>query len=239
MTAVLRQAPLPLEFGAARRFDNFIVGANGAALQALRALAPAAPPVYLWGPAGSGKTHLLEAAAQAWCEDGGRVGAFGPDIALPWTHDERRTLVVLDDCHAYDHARQHAAFTLFVEAAASATPIIAAGNVPPVDLRLRDDLRSRLGWGLVYALVPPVEADVRAALGRESARRGIALSAEVLDYLLVHFERDLTHLMALLDRLDGYALAAQRTVTVPLLRRMLEQQGQGDVAAATARPPRV
>jgi DnaA family protein len=222
MTAALRQAPLPFGFAPLRQFGNFIPGANGAAVEALMRLAAPSPAVYLWGPAGSGKTHLLEAAAAAAQAEGGRVGAFGPGVALPWTADERRTLVVLDDCHAFDAARQHAAFVLFVEAEASGVAIVAAGRVPPVDLPLRDDLRSRLGWGLVCALEPLAEADARAAVRREAERRGIALADEVLDYLLVRLARDLTHLMALLDRLDAYALAAQRAVTVPLVRRMLE-----------------
>jgi DnaA family protein len=98
-----------------------------------------------------------------------------------------------------------------------------------VDLPLRDDLRSRLGWGHVFALQPLAEGETRAALRREADRRGIWLSDEVMDYLLTRFARDLGHLMALLDRLDGFALAEQRPVTVPLLKKMLaEQTGRAD-----------
>ena len=88
---------------------------------------------------------------------------------------------------------------------------------------MRDDLRTRLAWGLVYRLVPPTDEQMRALLRREAERRGIALGADTLDYLLSHSERDLTHLMALLDRLDRYALSAKRAVTLPLLRQMLAE----------------
>ena len=100
----------------------------------------------------------------------------------------------------------------------------AAGRLPPVDLPLRDDLRSRLGWGHVFALQPLAEAETRAALRREADRRGIFLPDEVMDYLLTRFQRDMTHLMGLLDRLDGFALAEHRHVTVPLLKKMLAEE---------------
>ena len=223
MTTPTRQMPLPLGFAPARSFANFLTGDNRAAFEALRQLAPASTPVYLWGPAGSGKTHLLEALALAWQARGEAVGWFSPATPAPWPHDEARSLVVLDDCDRYDDARQHEAFSLFVDAATQGQTVVAAGALPPVDLALRDDLRSRLGWGLVYALAPLAEVETRAALKREAARRGIALPDEVIDYLLVRSARDLTHLMTLLDRLDAFALAAQRAVTVPLLRQMLEE----------------
>jgi DnaA family protein len=101
---------------------------------------------------------------------------------------------------------------------------VAAGRLPPVDLPLRDDLRTRLGWGHVFALQPPTEAEARAALRREADRRGIFLGDEVLDYLMRRLRRDMGSLMAVLDRLDEFALARQRTVTLALLRQMLEEQ---------------
>jgi len=133
--------------------------------------------------------------------------------------------VLLDDVERYDESRQRAAFGLFVEAATQGWPIVAAGALPPVDLPLREDLRTRLGWGHVFALRPLAEADVRAALRGEAERRGLFLSDDVIDYLLRHFARDLKHLMAQLDRIDVYALTHQRALTVPLVRRMIEEEG--------------
>jgi DnaA family protein len=93
-----------------------------------------------------------------------------------------------------------------------------------VDLALRDDLRTRLGWGHVFALQPLSEAETRAALRREADRRGIVLSDEVMSHLLTHFERDMGSLTRLLDRLDHFSLARSRPITVPLLRAMLAEQ---------------
>lgn len=205
-------------------FDEFVTGPNDQVVQWLRSVALAATPVYLWGPSGAGKTHLLRAAAARREDLGARAGWFDAGTALPWHFDPGWALVVLDDCDRLDAGRQQAAFALFVEATSHAVPWLAAGRCPPVDLPVREDLRTRLGWGQVFAVQPLAENETRAALRREADRRGIFLSDTVMTYLLTRYRRDLKHLMALLDRLDDFALAEHRPVTVPLLRRMDNEQ---------------
>jgi DnaA-homolog protein len=226
-TQRMRQIPLAIGPDPARSFESFLAGGNWAALEHLLRLGPLSAPTYLWGPTGSGKSHLLGALAAAWQAAGARVGWFSPATTGAWSFDDGCRLVVLDDCEALDAARQQDAFALFVEATSAGVPVVAAGALPPVDLPLRDDLRSRLGWGVVFALQPLSEADARAVLRREADRRGIFLSDEVMDYLLNRFTRDLTHLTALLARLDEFALSTKRTVTVTLLRQMLAEDAAG------------
>ena len=229
----MRQIPLPIGPAPLHSFDGFVAGANAAALAQLRDLARSLaqeqtrglPPIYLWGPKGSGKTHLLRALAAAVQAGGHRTAWFDAATAPPWSLDEAWSVVVLDDCDAFSDEQQQAAFALFIEAATLHLPIVAAGALPPTDLGLRDDLRTRLGWGHVHALQALTESDTRAALRREADRRGIFLSDEVMDYLLTRFSRDLAHLLALLERLDEFALSQHRAVTVPLLKRMFEQEG--------------
>jgi DnaA family protein len=227
--SVVRQLPLAIGPEPSQSFDGFVAGDNAAALVHLRELAASLPtgaaPVYLWGPHGSGKTHLLRALADAVQAHGQRAGWFDAASPSPWHFEEGWSLLLFDACDSFDEAQQQAAFALFIEATTQGVPIAAAGAVPPVDLPLRDDLRTRLAWGHVFALAPLAESDARAALRREADRRGIVLADEVLDYLLTRFSRDLPHLLALLDRLDEFALSQRRAVTVPLLRRMFEQEG--------------
>jgi len=223
----MRQIPLAIGPDPVRSFDTFLAGDNRAALEHLRKLTPMSAPTYLWGPTGSGKTHLLGALAVECQVRGERVGWFSPTTSASWSFDEGWRLIVLDDCDAFDAAQQQAAFALFIEAGTAQVPIVAAGSLPPVDLPLREDLRSRLGWGVVFALKPLADADARAVLRRAADGRGIFLSDEVMDYLLTRFARDLTHLMALLERLDEFALSHKRSVTVPLLRQMLADDEAG------------
>ncbi len=222
----MKQIPLAIGPEPARTFENFLPGANAGALAHLLALAPGAPPVYLWGPPGSGKTHLLQAFVQQAQQHGESTAWFGAGDAAPWQAPEHSDWLVFDDCQDFDAARQQAAFSLFVDTAGRGAVVVAAGSVPPVDLVVREDLRTRLGWGHVFALSPLAEPEVRSALRREADRRGTFLSDEVMDYLLTRFARDLKHLMAQLDRLDEFSLSTKRAITVPLLKQMLAEEGE-------------
>ncbi|MFY7865932.1 DnaA regulatory inactivator Hda [Roseateles sp.] len=224
----MKQIPLAIGPEPIFTFENFLPGANSAALAHVQALKPGnvgEAPVFLWGPPGSGKTHVLRALAQRWQDGGAQVGWYDAETALPWELPSQPSLLILDDCERFDAGQQHAAFALFVEAATDGLAVVATGSAPPTDLQLREDLRTRLGWGPTFALQPLSELETRAALRREADRRGILLGDEVMDYLLTRFARDLKHLMRLLDRLDEFALAAKRAVTVPLLRQMLADEG--------------
>lgn len=233
----MRQLILDLAWAPLPPFAGFMPGDNAAVVAELRTQPWPGAPVYLWGPAGSGKTQLLRELQARARDEAVLAQWFDAATALPWTLAEDAALVLLDEVESWDAARQHAAFTLFVEAAsrvgaAADAPagarlgvqFAAAGRVPPVDLAVREDLRTRLGWGAVHAVRPLAEGDMRVALREEARRRGIVLGAEVLDYLLTRFARDLKSLMHLLHRLDGFALAEKRAVTVPLLKRMLNEE---------------
>lgn len=221
----MRQLPLDIGAEPSRSFDSFVTGSNAHAVAHLRAITQQTAPVFLWGPSGVGKTHLLEATARDVQGRGGRVGWFDAAEPLPWRFDEAVQLVVLDNCDLLDDEAQQAAFALFIEATTHGVPVLGAARVPPVDLPVRDDLRTRLGWGHVFALQPLSEPEARAALRREADRRGLFLSDDVMDHLLTRFSRDLKFLMTLLDRLDDFALVHKRAITVPLLKQMLTEEG--------------
>jgi DnaA family protein len=220
----MKQIPLAIGPDPLSSFETYLGSANDAAVQHLQALSVPAAPVYLWGPPGTGKSHLLRALVHQRQAAGEQAGSFDAADPAPWSLQEGWTLVVVDRCEQLDAERQQAAFALFLQAGELGVQWAAAGRVPPVDLPLRDDLRTRLAWGHVFALQPLSENETRAALRREADRRGIFLADEVMDYLLTRTARDLATLMHLLDRMDRFALARQRQVTVPLLRQMLQEE---------------
>jgi DnaA family protein len=224
---------IPLDIGPARgaSFAGFIAGPN---LEALRHLelwtqgATRAPvPTYLWGPSGSGKTHLLQAARAALAAGGAGIGWLDAAMPEPPPFDERWSAVLLDDVDRYGAVQQHAAFNWFVNAMSAregrARWVLAAGAAPPAELALREDLRSRLGWGHVFALKRLDEADCRVALLAQAQARGVVLGEGVVDFILARFSRDLGSLVQLLDLIDRYSMQTQRAVTIPMIRAMLEQ----------------
>ena len=140
----------------------------------------------------------------------------------PPPFDDRWAVILLDEVHLYTAVQQHAAFNWFVNAQTHQRAVLAAGELPPADLRLREDLRTRLGWGHVFQLQVLPEAERRSVLRQAADARGVFLSDEVMDFMLHRFSRDLGSLMQLLEQLDGYALQTQRAITIPLIKSMLE-----------------
>ncbi len=232
----MKQLALDIGLAPGPTLESFHPGENTAALQHLRlavgdghASAHRSPvPTYLWGEHGSGKSHLLRAVSEALREQGGSVGWLDASVNFPTAFDDRWTAVMLDEVHLYNTAQQAAAFNWFVNAISPAVGsprwVLAAGDLPPADLPLRDDLRSRLGWGDVFQLHLLDDADRRAVLREEAGARGIALSEEVVSFMLGRFSRDLGSLMELLGKLDSFALQTRRAVTIPLLKTMLETE---------------
>jgi len=126
--------------------------------------------------------------------------------------------------HLLDTAGQMALFALQNQVREHrGTSLVTAADLPPSQLRLRDDVRTRLGWGLVFALRPIAESDQAAALFAYARARGARVDEDLVPYMLTRLPRDMRTLVSVLDALDAYALARQRALTIPLLREFLQQ----------------
>ncbi|MGH8689200.1 MAG: HdaA/DnaA family protein [Burkholderiales bacterium] len=194
-----RQLALPLQAPPAPTLDNFVPGSNSELLARLRALAAGAASesvIYLWGARGCGRTHLLRAS-------------------------ERSGVSLADDVQRLDADGQQALFNAINRVREVGGTVLATGDAPPAQLALREDLRSRLGWGLVYEVKPPTDEERALYVHGEAARRGLRLGDDVVAYLLTHVRRDLSSLGALLEHLDRVSLEARRPVTLPLVREAI------------------
>ena len=227
---MMKQLVLDMGLAKGPSLANFCVGPNAAALEHLTlwlgqpssGVRRSPVPTYLWGGSGCGKTHLLQALRSALSAQGLRVGWLDATVPVAAEYDEGWAAVLMDDVHAFDGRQQQAAFNWFVNAQTQQVAVLAAGSLPPADLKLRDDLRTRLGWGHVFALQALDDTQRREVLRDNARARGIALSDEVMDFMLTRFSRDLGSLMELLDLMDGYALQTQRAITIPLIKTMMD-----------------
>ena len=185
--STMKQLALDIGLAPVPTLANFVPAGNEAALEHLRLWAgsPTRSPVptCLWGDSGSGKTHLLLAVREAFREHGARVGWMDAATLNPPDYDEQWEAVILDDCHLYTASQQAMAFNWFVHAQTpaqgSARWVLAAATLPPSDLQLREDLRSRLGWGRVFLLLAVGGTVGRAVLRRGAGERGGLLGGAI------------------------------------------------------------
>jgi DnaA family protein len=226
------QLPLALRWPAQQRFDAFVPGENGVAVDLLRraAVETAQTSVYLSGNLGSGRTHLLIATCAA-ANEAGRSAQYLPLATLSANAPASirafggSDLLALDDVNAIagDAAAEHALFDLYNRCRAEGASLLFAASAPAAQVGIAlPDLVSRLCACTQIVLKPLAEAERRALLRSRAAARGIELDEAALDWLFVREKRDLGSLLGVLDRMDAASLAAQRRVTVPFLRKLLD-----------------
>lgn len=213
----MRQLILDLLPEAPPSVDNFVAGGNAEALNAV--VAWSAPEsreafLFLWGESGAGKTHLLRACADRYSD------AFAdPDLA---DIDETVFLHAVDNVEALSEVGQIALFNLFNRLHAAGGRLLTSASLPPLQLSLREDLRTRLGSGLICRLHALSDHEKIDALTTHAMARGLHLPTDALDYLLARAPRDMRSLCSFLSAIDRYSLEHKRAITLPLLRKVLQ-----------------
>ena len=233
----MRQLLLDLGAEKPQTLATFVIGQNEELAQLLGLLEQRAATtlserfVYVWGAPGAGKTHALRALAAS--PSARYIGAADQtDSALDaFVPAPDVTLYLLDDCDKLTAAAQIAAFNLFNTVREQGGALLASGAVAPAILDVREDLRTRLGWGLIYQIHELTDDEKIAALTQAASARGLTLSPGVLPYLISHFRRDMRSLSAMLDALDQYSLETKRPITLPLLRSLLLTGLEGEPTA--------
>ena len=225
-----RQIPLQLEPGRLDRFEDFVPGPNQNVLTATRQLLDEpGGSLFLWGPEGSGKSHLLNALCHAAREKG--LGAFY--IALQPLPDEAAAgldglqdldLVCVDDLDSVvgKNMWEQALFRCFNEVRAASGRLVVSSRLSLSSLQFNlPDLQSRLTWGLRMNLCLPDDEGKLQVLQQRARALGIELPRDVQRYLIKHSKRDMGSLLAMLERLKDAAFVAKRRITVPLAKEIL------------------
>jgi len=222
----MKQLLLELDAENPQTLDTFVIGQNAEAAHLLRLFLQRTPSsfgeraVYLWGEAGAGKSHLLHALANSPATR--YIKATAP--ISDFDYSPEISLYLLDDCQQIASTKQIAAFNLFNQIKENNAFFVAVGALPPAILGVREDLRTRLGWGLIYQIHGLTDDDKIAALERAAHARGISISVGVLPYLITHYRRDMPSLATMLDTLINFSLETKRPITLPVLREVMQQQ---------------
>lgn len=202
----MKQLLLDIQLPAKPSLDNFLVGSNAEAIHTIiQSLTAQASQrfIYLWGAPGSGKTHLLSATRDA-------AEGLG------------KSLVMADDVQDFSEQQQIDLFNAYNQARENDSLVLVAGNASPMQMGLRDDLASRLAWGVTYQLHPLSDEEKAQALKARAKQRGMKLPDDVVDYCFRYLRRDLPSLMATLDALDQWSLTEKKPITVAMLRKLIQ-----------------
>lgn len=231
-----RQLPLNIRLQDEATFDNFWVGGNVAnvqvisALQMLSSAAPGERFVYLWGRSGAGLSHLLQAACHHAEAAGlrslylplGELAVLDPQAVLEDL--EQLDLLCLDDLQEVVGERHWdmTLFHLYNRMREAGTCLLVSARCAPRELRSSlADLQSRLAWGTVYRLEALDDGDKQRALQWRARQRGMDMSDDVAQYILLRSSREPRDLFASLDQLDRLSLVEKRRLTIPFVREAL------------------
>jgi DnaA-homolog protein len=232
---------LPLELGSGHQthsFDTFIKGDNielVALLKALTEISLSSLPsrmIYIWGDSESGKTHLLQSVHYKIIQvinSSKKNNCTSIYLNLNSKIEQfecihKPCIYCVDDIHLMSTEKQIAVFVLINEIRNDVhSAIITAGNAAPKNLLMREDVRTRMGWGLVYELHSLATQDKKQALIQNAHSRGINLTMRVADWLLSHSYTDMNSLIDILNALDLYSLQQKKPVSLFMLKRMLQE----------------
>jgi DnaA family protein len=242
-----RQIALDLGHTPKPTLDNFIATGNENLIAVLKdvqgrwqnskdksALNADTKMIHLWGSSGSGRTHLLSALQLQASELGINAFLLNHDSSMDeWRacaealteNNQAPGLLCVDDIDHLSEFAQGALFRLHnLIREASHQHLITTSLAPSSNLQIREDLKTRLVWGLVFQMHALSDSEKLQALQQAATERGLQISNEVAPWLLKHFHRDMPSLMSLLEALDNYSLETKRAITLPLLKEMLAQK---------------
>ena len=217
----MKQLVLDIHLDAPPTLENFFVGDNAPLLASLRAVALGQQQghIYLWGTAGTGRSHLLRATCAA-----ASAARYLPISALVDGVPPSPALVAVDDVHRLGGSTQIALFNAFNRARENGQTLLLAGDRAPAALALREDLRTRISQCLSFEIEPLTDAARTAILSTLAAQRGLRLDGDVVNYLMRHGRRDMPSLVHTLDALDLASLERKRAITLPLLRELMQDK---------------
>ena len=184
-----------------KTLENFIIGDNVETISTLKNFLNSKNLhfFYLWGATGSGKSHLSEVV-------------------------KKNNIEVIEDIETFNNFEQISAFNFFNDCKENNKKLFVTGSNSPKNMGLREDLASRLSWGLVFQIKALTDDEKKLALLSHAHQKGILLDKKVIEYCMKYLKRDLHYLIATLDALDNWSLKTKKPITIPLLQKLIAER---------------
>ncbi|MBT7482297.1 MAG: DnaA regulatory inactivator Hda [Nitrosomonadales bacterium] len=197
----MEQLLLNIHFSSEKSLENFVIGNNYETISTIKKFLNDTNIqfLYLWGVEGSGKSHLSEIV-------------------------KKNNILVIEDIETKNNIAQIEAFNLFNDCKEKNKKLFITGANSPNNMGLRNDLASRLSWGLVYQIKALTDSEKKLALLNHARQKGMSLNIKVIEYCMRYLKRDLHYLIATLDALDNWSLKTKRLITIPLLKKLLAEK---------------
>ncbi|MBT4759772.1 MAG: DnaA regulatory inactivator Hda [Nitrosomonadales bacterium] len=197
----MEQLLLNIHFSSEKSLENFVIGNNYETISTIKKFLNDSNIqfLYLWGVEGSGKSHLSEIV-------------------------KKNNILVIEDIETKNNIAQIEAFNLFNDCKEKNKKLFITGANSPNNMGLRNDLASRLSWGLVYQIKALTDSEKKLALLNHARQKGMSLNIKVIEYCMRYLKRDLHYLIATLDALDNWSLKTKRLITIPLLKKLLAEK---------------
>ena len=196
---MMDQLLLDIQIPKVKSLENFIIGDNSETINIIKKFIAdkSLQFFYLWGVEGSGKSHLSDVV-------------------------KRGNIFVIEDIETKNNMEQVEAFNIFNDCKDNSKKLFITGANSPNNMGLRSDLASRLSWGLVYQIKSLTDSEKKLALLSHSKQKGMSCNENVIEYCMRHLQRDLHYLIATLDALDNWSLKMKKPITIPLLKKLLD-----------------
>ncbi|MFT7433393.1 MAG: DnaA regulatory inactivator Hda [Alphaproteobacteria bacterium] len=170
--------------------------------------------LVVYGEKGVGKSHLFS----TYVERTGAKILTKSELKLPLDLDYNN--FAIDGIDDLTEGQQEALFHLFnhVKSSAGSLLVIARSAVAKMDILA--DLKSRLLTAPQIEIEPPKDVHLEVFLVKYASDRQMFLDPKVSNYILKNCERNLSHIEAIVAKLDSLSLEQKRKITVPLVRQV-------------------
>ncbi len=227
-----QQQVLNLQLTPANTFDSFYPGKDQTLMSVLKSVASGIllePQIFLWGKEKTGKTHILQAMCHVATGSQKRVMYIPLDLLSlqnPSSISDLQDLdiVCIDNVHviANNPEWENALFNFVNQQRDQETVLVfSSASSPTENIFSLPDLNSRTVWGPVYKLNALMDEDLDIALQLHAKSRGLDITIEVQNYMLTHYQRDISSIVDMLEKLDKASLQEQRKVTIPFLKKVI------------------